>query len=134
MTETTHVSASTREVPLAPGGEVHVLLTANNAIVRGTDRDIVTVRARGGEDLDDEVVITEDGNRVSIRNAETGVQARAAPDQHPRTGRARDRGAAVRDAHLQDAVRRRGRRGRWAGTAAGRRRRATSGSSWAAGP
>ena len=55
MTETTHVSASTREVPLAPGGEVHVLLTANNAIVRGTDRDVITVRARGGEDLDDEV-------------------------------------------------------------------------------
>ena len=27
----------------------------------------------GGEDLDDEIVITEDGNRVSIRNAETGV-------------------------------------------------------------
>jgi hypothetical protein len=74
MTETTHVSASTREVPLAPGGEVHVLLTANDAIVRGTDRDVVTVRTRGGEDLDDEVVITADGNRVSIRNAETGVQ------------------------------------------------------------
>jgi hypothetical protein len=73
MTETTHPSASTRELPLAPGGEVHVLLTSNDATIRGTDRDVVTVRARDGEDLDDEVVITEDGNRVSIRNAETGV-------------------------------------------------------------
>jgi len=73
MTETTHPSASTREVPLAPGGEVHVLLTSNDATIRGTDRDVVTVHARGGEDLDDEVVITEDGNGVSIRNAETGV-------------------------------------------------------------
>lgn len=73
MTETTHASASTREVPLAPGGEVHVHLTSNDARIRGTDRDVVTVQAPGGEDLDDEVVITDDGDRVSIRNAETGV-------------------------------------------------------------
>ena len=74
MTETTRLSPSIREMPLTPGGEVQVLLTANNATVRGTDRDVVTVRTRGGEDLDDEVVITEEGNRVSIRNAETGVR------------------------------------------------------------
>jgi hypothetical protein len=73
MTETTYPSASTRELPLAPGGEVHVHLTSNDARIRGTDRDVVTVHAPGGEDLDDEVVITEDGDRVSIRNAETGM-------------------------------------------------------------
>jgi hypothetical protein len=73
MTETTYSNASTRELPLAPGGEVHVHLTSNDARIRGTDRDVVTVRAPGGEDLDDEIIITEDGDRVSIRNAETGV-------------------------------------------------------------
>ena len=73
MTETTYPSASTRELPLAPGGEVHVHLTSNDATIRGTDSDVVTVRAPGGEDLDDELVITEAEDRVSIRNAETGV-------------------------------------------------------------
>jgi hypothetical protein len=73
MTETTYVSASTREVPLAPGGELHVLLTANDVTIHGTDRDVVTIRARGGEDLDDEVVIAQDGDRLAIRSAETGI-------------------------------------------------------------
>ena len=105
MTETTHPSASTRELPLAPGGEVHVLLTSNDATIRGTDRDVVTVRARGGEDLDDEVVITEDGNRVSIRNAETGVGFGRLRIGTAGVGCPRHRGAAVRHAHVQDAVR-----------------------------
>ena len=74
MTETARLTPSTREVPLAPGGELVVTLTSNDVRIHGTDAEMVTIRARGGEDIDDELVIEAEDGRVTVRNAERGFR------------------------------------------------------------
>ena len=74
MTDTVRHSPSIRALPLAPGGELVVNLTANDVRIHGTDAQAVTVRTRGGEDIDDELVIEADGERVVVRNSERGFR------------------------------------------------------------
>src|SRR5690242_17992173 len=74
MTDTASLSPSAREIPLAPGGELVVSLTSNDVRMRGTDGDAVTIRTRGGEDIDDELVIDTEEHRVIVRNAERGFR------------------------------------------------------------
>ena len=74
MTETASLSSSTREVPLAQGGEVDVLLTANDVRIRGTDRDVVAVRSRNGEPLEDVIAVDGDRDRVVVRAVDRGLR------------------------------------------------------------
>jgi hypothetical protein len=72
-TETTTPVA--REVPLAPGGYVEILLTSANVSVRGVDGDRVSVRTRGGEDIDEEVVVEATPQKVRISDNQAGSRA-----------------------------------------------------------
>src|SRR5689334_23288387 len=74
MTDIASLTPSTREVPLASGGELVVNLTSNDVGIHGTDAEAVTIRTRGGEDIDDELVIEAEDDRVVVRNAERGVR------------------------------------------------------------
>jgi hypothetical protein len=74
MTDTVRQTPSIRQLPLAPGGELVISLTSNDLRIRGTDADSVTIRTRGGEDIDDELVIEADGDRVFVRTAERGFR------------------------------------------------------------
>ena len=72
MTETTtHVG---REVQLPAGGHVEILLTSANVSVRGVDGDRVAVRTRGGEDIDEHVVVEATPLKVRITNNQDGAQ------------------------------------------------------------
>jgi hypothetical protein len=51
-----------------------ISLTSNDLRIRGTGADSVTIRTRGGEDIDDELVIEADGDRVFVRTAERGFR------------------------------------------------------------
>ncbi|HKF85373.1 MAG TPA: DUF4097 family beta strand repeat-containing protein [Candidatus Limnocylindrales bacterium] len=74
MTDTASASPSVRELPLAPGGAVELHLTANDIRIHGTDANVVRIAARGGEDLDDEIVIDAEDDHVVIRNVEGGFR------------------------------------------------------------
>ncbi len=74
MTETTRDTASVRQLPLDPGGEVEILLTSNNLRLRGVDGDLVTVRTAGGEAIDDEIEFDATPGRIRIRESETGFR------------------------------------------------------------
>ena len=74
MTEMTSQSLSTRELPLDPGGEVEILVTATNLRLRGVDGDSVTVSTRDGEPIDDEVEIQATSGRIKIRDNERGLK------------------------------------------------------------
>ncbi len=64
MTEST--TSVAREVKLAAGADIEIALTSQNVRVRGVDGDRVAVRTRGGEDIDDEVVVEATPTRVRI--------------------------------------------------------------------
>jgi hypothetical protein len=68
MTDTTRTSPSIRELPLAPGGRVEILLTANELRLQGTDADQVVVRTRGGRAIDDAVTIEAAPDLVRVRD------------------------------------------------------------------
>ena len=72
MHETTTPVA--REVQLAADGHVEILLTSANVSVRGVDGDRVSVRTRGGEDIDEEVVVEATPLKVKIRDNPAGAQ------------------------------------------------------------
>ena len=72
MTETTTPTA--REIQLVHGGQVEIVLTSSNVGVRGVDGDRVAVRTRGGEDIDDQVVVETTPAGVRIRDNETGTR------------------------------------------------------------
>jgi len=72
MMDTTPLNSTFRELPLEPGGTVDIVLTNGSVRVTGTGRDVVTVRSRGGEDIDDEVEIHADPDRISIRSRVIG--------------------------------------------------------------
>ena len=72
MTETTTPVA--REVQLAAGASVEILLTSANVSVRGVDGDRVTVRTRGGEDIDDQVVVEATPLKVKVSDDHVGAQ------------------------------------------------------------
>lgn len=79
MTDTTRTSLPARELPLAPHGEVEILLTSNELRLRGTDDDRVVIRARGGEALDDRITI--DGTPGRVRILDRGGEFRFGPLQ-----------------------------------------------------
>ncbi len=72
MTETTTPVA--REVQLPAGASVEILLTSSNVSVRGVDGDRVTVRTRGGEDIDEHVVIEATPLKIRIRDNQDGAR------------------------------------------------------------
>ena len=72
MTDTTHPNPSIRELHLAPDGEIEILLTANELRLRGTDEQLVVIRARGGEDLDDGITIDETTGHLRIQDGGAG--------------------------------------------------------------
>ena len=74
MTDTTSVTTTVREVPLAPGGELSINLTSSDVRIKAVDGDAVTVRTRGGEDIDDEVLVESEAGRVTIRDAGRGYR------------------------------------------------------------
>ena len=76
MTDTARRSASTRELPLAPGGEVVVTRTSNDVRSVGPEAPVVTIRTRGGEDIDDELTLDAEADRVIVRNADAGSRGR----------------------------------------------------------
>jgi hypothetical protein len=74
MTDSTGVATTVREVALAPGGEVSINLTSSDVRVTAVDGDVVTIRTRGGEDIDDEILVEDEPGRVFIRDAERGYR------------------------------------------------------------
>ena len=74
MTESTGIATTVREVALAPGGEVSINLTSSDVRVTAVDGDTVTVRTRGGEDIEDEILVEDEPGRVFIRDAERGYR------------------------------------------------------------
>lgn len=75
MTDTTTGTASgasVREVPLADGGTLELVLTSNDLRLRGVDGDRVVVRARDLRDLADELSIETSPGRVVIRDRGNG--------------------------------------------------------------
>ncbi len=74
MTDTTRPATSSHELHLEPGGEVQVNLTSSGVRVRGVDGDRVTVRARNGSDIGDEIVMDASPGRVDIRDADRGFR------------------------------------------------------------
>jgi len=97
MTDTTRLASSARQVPLEPGGEVQIVVTASSVRLRGIDADTVTVRSRDGDDLDEEILVESAPGLVIVRDAERGfrigplrMRASGAPDLDidvPRTAR-----------------------------------------------
>jgi len=74
MTESTGVATTVREVALTPGGEVSINLTSSDVRVNAVDGDVVTIRTRGGEDIDDEILVENEPGRVFVRDAERGYR------------------------------------------------------------
>ncbi len=74
MTETTSTDRAIRELPLAPGGSVEITLTSNELRLRGADSARVVVRTRGGEAVDDHVVIEPYPDGIRIRDAGADFQ------------------------------------------------------------
>jgi hypothetical protein len=74
MTDMTSLTPSVRELPLEPGGEVSILLTANDIHVRAVDSDRVTVRTATGADIDDEVELESSPGHVLVRDADRGFR------------------------------------------------------------
>lgn len=72
MTDTTRPQATSRELPLEPGGEVEIVLTSNELRLRGTDDERVVVRTRGGQDIDPDVTIEATPGHVRIRDGGAG--------------------------------------------------------------
>jgi hypothetical protein len=68
MTEITRTDPAVRELPLAPDGEVEILLTSNALRVHGVDGDRVVVRSRDGADLGSELGIETGPASVRIRD------------------------------------------------------------------
>ena len=68
MTGTTPEAPTARELPLEPGGEVELLFTASSVLVRGVERDVVTVRSLGGEDVEDDFTIEHLPGKVRVRD------------------------------------------------------------------
>ncbi|HEU0242983.1 MAG TPA: hypothetical protein VFQ75_03705, partial [Candidatus Limnocylindrales bacterium] len=74
MTDTTSVSTTGRMAPLGPGGELSINLTSSDVRLRAVDGDAVSVRTRGGEPVDDQVLVETAPGRVFIRDAERGFR------------------------------------------------------------
>ena len=74
MTDMTSVATTVREISLDEGGEVSINLTSSDVRIRVVDGGTVTVRTRGGEDIDDAIIIESEPGRVFIRNAEYGYR------------------------------------------------------------
>ncbi|HEY3336348.1 MAG TPA: DUF4097 family beta strand repeat-containing protein [Candidatus Limnocylindrales bacterium] len=74
MTDSTRVATTVREVPLGPGGEVSINLTSSDLRLHAVDGDLVTIRTRGGEHVDDVILIDREPARVSVRDAERGFR------------------------------------------------------------
>jgi hypothetical protein len=72
MTDASGTMSSVRELPLRPDGSVELILTANDLRLRGTDGDRVVIRARGGEDLDEQVEIEASPDHVRIHAGGSG--------------------------------------------------------------
>ncbi len=74
MTGTTPEAPTVRELPLEPGGEVELQLTASSVLLRGVERDVVTVRSLDGEDVEDQFTIEQLPGKVSVRDNATGFR------------------------------------------------------------
>ncbi len=74
MTQLGTDRAATRDLPLAPGGSVEIVLAACNLRIRGTDGDRVVVRSRDGAPLDDDIVFEAAPNAVRIRDGDGGLR------------------------------------------------------------
>ena len=74
MTETTGTDRAIRELPLAPGSTIEITLTSNELRLRGVDAARVVVRTRGGEAVDDHVVIEPHPDGIRIRDAGADIQ------------------------------------------------------------
>jgi Putative adhesin len=69
MTSTGEPTApSTREVPLAPGGDVELLTTASEVRVRGHDEDVVRVRVLDDAEIDDVLRVEGGPDHVRIHD------------------------------------------------------------------
>ena len=79
MTGMTPDISTGRELPLEPGGEVELLLTSSSVLLRGVDRDVVTVRSLDGEDVEDALTIERLPGKVRIRVRDNAPGFRIGP-------------------------------------------------------
>jgi hypothetical protein len=68
-----------REVPLEPGGEVELLLTSSSVLLRGIERDVVTLRSLSGDDVEDAFTIERQAGKVRIRVRDNAPGFRIGP-------------------------------------------------------
>lgn len=72
MTDTVRLDPAVRELPLAPGGFVEILLSSSDLRISGTSDDRVVIRTRTGEPVDGEVAIEATPDHIRLRDGPAG--------------------------------------------------------------
>jgi hypothetical protein len=79
VTGTTPEISTGLELPLEPGGEVELLLTSSSVLLRGVERDVVTMRSLSGGAVEDGFTIERLPGKVRIRARDNMTGFRIGP-------------------------------------------------------